>query len=125
MMRIPYFCLGCLMIVLGFIGALLPLMPTTIFLILACWFFARSSPRLEKWLLTHRRFGATLRAWQESGAISRSAKLMACAGMTTGFGLFWIGAHPKPWLAAGVAALLLASAFYVVSRPGPTGHQGQ
>ncbi len=51
------------MVMLGFIGALVPLMPTTIFLILAAWFFARSSPRLEAWLMHHPRFGATLRNW--------------------------------------------------------------
>jgi uncharacterized protein len=44
---------GWLFLVLGFIGALLPLMPTTIFLILAAGCFARSSPRLEGWLSSH------------------------------------------------------------------------
>lgn len=119
MTRIPYLCLGALMLVLAVIGALLPLMPTTVFLILASWFFARSSPRLEAWLLTHPRFGGTLRAWHAEGAIPRSAKLMACAGMALGFVLFWTGVHPATWLALSVAAALLASALYVVSRPSP------
>jgi uncharacterized membrane protein YbaN (DUF454 family) len=119
MMRIPYFCLGWLMLALGVIGAFLPLMPTTIFLILASWFFARSSSRLEAWLLAHPRFGATLRAWNETGAVPRGAKATACIGMTTGFVMFWIGAHPSLWLALAVAAALLASALYVLTRPTP------
>jgi uncharacterized protein len=117
MTRIPYICLGWLMLMLGVIGVFVPLMPTTIFLILASWFFARSSPRLEAWLLSHPRFGATLRAWKETGAVPRGAKATACIGMTTGFALFWIGVHPSLWLALAVAAALLASALYVVTRP--------
>lgn len=118
-MRIPYFCLGWLMLMLGFIGAFVPLMPTTIFLILASWFFARSSPALEAWLLGHPRFGSTLRAWNETGAVPRGAKAMACIGMTAGFAMFWIGAHPSLWLALAVAGVLFASALYVVTRPTP------
>lgn len=117
MMRILYFCLGWLMVMLGVIGAFLPLMPTTVFLILAAWLFARSSPRLEAWLLGHPRLGATLRVWNETGAIPRAAKVMACIGMTTGFALFWIGVHPSLWSALAVAAALLASALYVLTRP--------
>lgn len=119
MTRMLFLCLGCLMLTLGLIGALLPLMPTTIFLIMAAWCFARSSPAWEAWLLNHGHFGPPLRAWHEQGAISRPAKCTACAGMSGGFVLFWIGAHPSAWLAAGVAAMLVASALYVVSRPDP------
>ena len=61
--------LGLFFVLLGFIGALLPLMPTTIFLILAAGCFARSSPRLENWLLTHPHFGHHIVAWREKGAI--------------------------------------------------------
>lgn len=116
-MRIIYFCLGWVMVALGLIGAVTPLLPTTIFLILAAACFARSSPRFETWLLEHPTFGKTLRNWRATGAISRPAKLMACAGMTLGFALFWWGAHPSLLLGACVAAALLACAAYVVSRP--------
>lgn len=116
-MRIVYFCMGCVLVALGAIGAVTPLLPTTIFLIGAAGCFARSSPRLETWLLNHPTFGRTLRDWRAHGAISRPAKIMACAGMTFGFVAFWFSARPSLWLAAGVAALLLACATYVVSRP--------
>ena len=119
MTRGLYLSLGWLMVLLGVIGAFLPLMPTTIFLIAAGWFFSRSSPRLEAWLLQHPWFGESLRAWNETGAVPRTAKAMACVGMTVGFALFLVGAHPRPWLALVVGGLLLASALYVVSRPEP------
>lgn len=117
MLRIFYLIAGLVLVALGIIGAFLPLMPTTIFLILAAWCFARSSPRLEGWLLNHKQFGPTLRAWRESGAISRRAKFMACTGMTLGFAIFWIGAQPGLWLWLLVASIMLACAWFVVSRP--------
>jgi len=117
MKRYVFFGVGCLMVALALIGAVVPLMPTTVFLIAAAACFAHSSPRLEAWLLGHPRFGPTLRDWRAHGAISRPAKLTACAGMTAGFVVFWIGSHPSALLAAVVAGLLLTSAFYVVSRP--------
>ncbi len=117
MKRYVFFGLGCLMLALALIGAVVPLMPTTVFLIAAAACFAHSSPRLEAWLLEHPRFGPTLRDWRAHGAISRPAKLIACAGMAGGFAVFWIGSHPSVLLATVVAGLLLTSALYVVSRP--------
>jgi uncharacterized membrane protein YbaN (DUF454 family) len=54
--------LGLIFVGLGFVGAFAPLMPTTIFLILAAACFIRSSSRLEAWVLNHPRFGPTLPA---------------------------------------------------------------
>ncbi|MCX2695374.1 YbaN family protein [Ochrobactrum chromiisoli] len=115
--RIVYLCLGLLMLALGIVGAILPVMPTTIFIILAAWFFARSSPKFEARLLADPRFGPMIIKWRERGAIPTKAKLYACLGMAFGYGMFWWGAQPGPWLAIGVAIFMLGSAAYVLSRP--------
>jgi uncharacterized membrane protein YbaN (DUF454 family) len=117
MTRVVFLCLGWLFVAIGIVGAVTPLLPTTVFLILAAGCFARSSPRLEAWLLKHRRFGPALKGWRESGAISRSSKTMACFGMALGFAMFWFTVEPTPLPAIGVAVLLLGCAGYVVSRP--------
>lgn len=119
MLRSLYLAAGLVLLALGIIGAFVPLMPTTIFLILAAWCFARSSPRLERWLLDHRQFGPILRMWRESGAIPRRAKILACLGMALGFALFWLGARPALWALLLAMAALLACAWFVVSRPEP------
>lgn len=114
-----WFCLGCWMLALGIIGALLPVMPTTVFLILATACFARSSPRLERRLLQHPRYGPALRLWREQGAVSARGKALAAAGMALGYLLFFCTAHPGWQLALAVGLVLVASAGYVLSRPAP------
>lgn len=116
-MRHVYLVLGLAFVALGFIGVFLPVLPTTPFLILAAACFARSSPRLEHWLLSHPRFGPLLRAWREHRAIPRKAKLMAFAGTSLGFLAFWAGSNPSPLLMAGVATLMLSGLAYVFTRP--------
>lgn len=117
--RAAWAALGWLMVALGIIGALLPVMPTTIFLILAVACFARSSPRMEAWLLTHPRFGAPLRQWREQGAISRKGKAYAIGGIALGYALFAWGAHPSWMLDLGVAMGMAACAGWIASRPAP------
>lgn len=117
MKRPAYFAAGSLLVAVGFVGAFLPLLPTTPFLILAAACFARSSPRLENWLLNHRQFGPVLRAWRERGAIPVKAKRLACAGMVLGYALFWWGHQPSLLLAAAVAAAMIGAAAYVLTRP--------
>jgi len=116
-MRVFYLCLGFIMVALGIIGAVLPVMPTTIFLILAAWCFARSSPKLEARLLSHPQFGPLIIKWRERGAISPRVKLYACAGMLFGYCLFFWTTQPKLWLATVVAIFMLCSAIYVLTRP--------
>ncbi|MFN3523163.1 MAG: YbaN family protein [Phenylobacterium sp.] len=117
MKRWLFLVLGLVLTGLGIVGAFVPLMPTTIFLILAAACFTHSSPRLEAWLLDHARFGPTLRAWRENGAIPPRAKALACAGMAFGFLVFFAVVHPGLPLALGVGAALAACAAFVLSRP--------
>jgi uncharacterized protein len=116
-MRHVYLVLGLVLVAVGFIGVFLPILPTTPFLILATACFARSSSRLERWLLEHPRFGPPLRAWREHGAIPWKAKMMALSGISLGFLLFWIGSRPGPLLMTSVGALMLAGLAYVFTRP--------
>lgn len=112
-----FFLAGLFFTGLGIIGAILPVMPTTVFLIVAVYCFGRSSPRFESWLLNHRHYGPTLRNWQKYGAISRRVKFIACIGMAIGFVLFYLGASPAWPLTTAVALFMLLSAWYVLSRP--------
>ena len=122
MIRTAYFAAGLIFVALAFIGAALPVMPSTIFVILAAACFTHSSPRFEAWLLGHRVFGPNLLAWRIHGAILPKAKAMSVLGMAVGFGLFWYLTEPGPLLAGAVAAFFVASAWFVLSRPsGPGG----
>lgn len=120
LLRWGYMALGMLMVALGVIGALLPVMPTTIFLILALACFSRASPRLEQRLLQHPRYGASLRLWREHRAVSRRGKRMACLGIAIGFIAMCLGHPPLAVVVlVGVAELLLA--LYLLRRPeGPS-----
>lgn len=79
--------LGLLCVALAMVGVVLPLLPTVPFLLLAAFFFARSSSRLHNWLLTHQVFGPMIIDWQNSGAIRPSAKKAATVSVAAVFGI--------------------------------------
>lgn len=74
MKRIILIIIGWLAVVLATLGVVLPLLPTTPFLLLAAWCFARSSPRFHHWLLYRSWFGSYIRHWQEHRALPPGAK---------------------------------------------------
>jgi uncharacterized membrane protein YbaN (DUF454 family) len=78
--------LGWLSVVLGAIGALLPVIPTTPFLIVALACFSKSSPRFHKMLLDNKWFGPTLTQWEQNKTISRHIKFRAMALVIVSFG---------------------------------------
>ena len=115
MKRHFYLVAGWASLGLGAIGAFLPLLPTVPFVILAAFCFARSSPRLERWLVEHPHFSAHIRAWRSRGAISRPAKRAAILAFGTsavaGFALLsW------PWALIPATAGLVGGS-WILSRP--------
>lgn len=71
-----------LFLFLAFLGAILPVMPTTVFLILAAWAASKGWPKVDAWLLNHPRYGTTLRLWRQYGAVPRKAKWFATLMMS-------------------------------------------
>ena len=82
-MRILFWrSLVIIFIALGMIGAALPGMPTTVFLILALWASSKGWSSMYERLLSHPKYGATLRAWREHGTVPRKAKWIATIMMS-------------------------------------------
>ena len=120
-MRAIWATAGILAFVLGVVGAVLPLLPTTPFMILAAFCFARSSPRLHAWLLAHRTFGPMIDDWNRHRAIAPRAKKAACIAMAGAFVISLILQVPATVLI--IQALVLgATATFILTRPdGPRG----
>jgi uncharacterized protein len=116
-MRLIYIAIGCLAVVLGVIGIVLPLLPTTPFLLVAAWAFAKSSPRLEAWLTHHPRLGAPLRAWRERGAIPTRAKVIAVSAMAASLAYIFYSPSIPLYGKVGAALLLACCGTFIMTRP--------
>lgn len=113
--RAFFLSVGLASLLLGAIGAFVPLLPTVPFVILAAFCFGRSSPALERRLVEHPTFGPHLDAWRRRGAISRRGKTaaliaFAASALIGALLLTW------PWLLVPAAAALIGGS-WILSRP--------
>jgi uncharacterized protein len=108
--------IGLVATVCGVAGAILPLVPTTPFLLLAGYAFARSSPRLHAWLITHPRLGPPIRDWNSHGAINGRAKIAAIIVMAASMAIS-AAAGVRLALILLQAMALTAAACFILSRP--------
>lgn len=77
--------LGLLSVALGFIGIVLPILPTTPFMLLAAFCFSKGAPGLRRWIEAHPRFADPIRDWERSGAIAPRYKRIAVVMMAAAF----------------------------------------
>jgi len=115
-MKLPvYRGLGLLSLAVGLVGAVLPLLPTTPFLIAAAYLFARSHPEWEARLLAHPVAGPAIRAWFDHQAIPPAAKRLAVVPLAGSAVAGWLTLQ-APW--CYLPALCAAAALgWIWTRP--------
>lgn len=123
MIRWLYVALGLVFVGLGYLGAILPGVPTTPFLLIASFFFARSSPRLHRWLRTTPYFGHLIRDWEEHRGIRRGVKISAVTLVILVVGSTILFSGAPPW-AKWTAGLLAAVGISVILFAVPTVRSG-
>ncbi|WP_374669472.1 YbaN family protein [Ramlibacter sp.] len=108
--------LAAVALLLAVAGAVLPVLPTVPFLLVAAWAGGRGWPSLEARLLAHPRHGPVIRQWRERGIVPRKAKWLATTMMLASATVLWFSPVPA-WLRLAVYAMLLGVATWLWRRP--------
>ena len=114
--KILWIILGSAFVAIGAIGAIVPGLPTTVFLILAAACYIRSSQKLYDWLITNKTFGPYLKDYREGKGMPKKAKIVAVSMIIlfTGFAVFF--AIENLIFRVMVGALGLIGIFYVILK---------
>ena len=116
--RIIWLCVGFLCLGLGGLGIFVPLLPTTIFILIAAFAFARSSEKLHAWIMSHRLFGPVIQDWQKHGAVSRRGKILSTVSMILIVVISVLLDAPL-WLISLQMLILGCVAIFLLTRPLP------
>ncbi len=117
-LRVFWLVVGILALALGGLGVVLPLLPTTPFVLVAAFAFANSSDTLHQWLLDHNIFGPLIANWQRYGAISRPTKVLSLLSMLAVLVISLVMAVPG-FVIAVQALVVGACSLFIISRPLP------
>ena len=117
MYRLLYFILGLSCLIIGAIGVILPLLPTTPFILLAACCFSKSSARFHAYLLNHRLFGTLIRDWEAYGIIPLTIKCHDSTMMLVmiSYPLFFKGL--AWWINGLIVIAVITALMYIWSRP--------
>ncbi len=116
--RPGYQLLALISLSTGTLGLVLPLLPTTPFLLLALWASARGAPVLHDRIRRHPRFASVLEPWERERAVPTGAKITACLMMLASWLVaWWSGAGP--WTLGLMMLLFLTVGMFLLSRPSP------
>lgn len=123
-MRIVNLALGLLFLGMGIVGIFLPVIPTTGPLLLALWFFARSSKRLHDWLVNHRVLGRYVHDLWVRGGLTRRSKVRAISAMSAvmalSAALLPLGISGRTlWMAEGglILGWIIATTYIATRKP--------
>lgn len=110
-----YIGTGVLSVIIGVIGIFVPVMPTTIFLIIGSWFFVRSSPTLHHKLITHPILGPPLQRFMVSRAMPRRAKITSIVTMWIGAAGSYLITYRAPlWVHALIVVITMTGTFVIL-----------
>ncbi|NWF88535.1 MAG: YbaN family protein [Ignavibacteriaceae bacterium] len=96
--RYTYFITGILLVAIGVLGIFLPILPTTIFLILASACFVKSSPKANQWLRNHKVLGVYLKNYQDKTGLTIKSKIFTISLL---------------WISIFISGYLLTDEFYI------------
>ncbi len=117
-LRSALLVLGIASLILGIIGAFLPIVPTTPFILLSAGCFLRSSEKAHAWLYRQPLFGKALRDWDQKKAIARRAKILAISMITVSVAVMWWRV-PNTYLVSSLTILLAAISVFIATRNEP------
>lgn len=117
--RFAWLTLGWTSLGAGALGVVLPVLPTTPFVIVAAFAFGKASPRLRTWLASNRHFGPVISDWQTNGAIAPRFKIMAMIMMAAVFVVSLVLSMPTHVLAIQAIGIVAAAGF-ILTRPNPS-----
>jgi len=116
-LRVLLMAFGWLWVAIAFVGIVLPGLPTTGPILLAAFFFSKSSERFDNWLITNKLFGGIVRDWRAGIGFTVRAKTIAVTAIVLSFGITTVWFITNPYARIAMWVLAAAIATYVISRP--------
>lgn len=115
--RYIYIVLGTIFLILGAIGVFLPLLPTTPFWLLTCWFYIRSSQKLYDRVMANRYFGGYIKAYMVDKSISLKSKVLIISVMWISIlccVIFWVSLW---WVRILLILINIGVTWHILSFP--------
>ncbi|MCL1692688.1 MAG: YbaN family protein [Actinomycetia bacterium] len=116
-LRILFRILGIFFLGLAFVGIAIPLIPTVGPVLLAAYFFSKSSERFDQWLLENRLFGGIVRDWRAGLGFTVRAKSIAIGAIIMTFTISVVFIIDITVIRVGLIALAIALVVYIAQLP--------
>ncbi len=115
--RAVYIVLGFVFLGIGIAGFYTPILPGTVNLLVAAYFFSMSSERMYRWMMTNKVFGQQLRDYRAGLGIPRSVKVVAIGSIVISVALTVVLALEDSWARAAMVVFGLVGVWFILTRP--------